>query len=134
MDEDQVPQDASPTYGGHRKLVYAVDRDGSYVGVRSSGWDVEAAATGAALAEIERAKSDAWERARDGRTSPLEYYMHLRRMDLALLSQTTGFSRWRIRRHFRPEIHARLSKRVLARYAEALGIDAERLTRLVELP
>jgi hypothetical protein len=134
MDEDEVPQDASPTYGGQRKLLYAVDRAGSYVGVRSSGWNVESEATGAALEEIERARQDAWARARDGRTSPLEYYMHLRRMDLALLSQTTGFSRWRIRRHFRPDVHARLSPRVLARYAEALGIDADTLKRLVERP
>ena len=134
MDKDEVPQDASPTYGGHRKLLYAVDRDGGYVGVQSSGWEAETAATSAALAEFERARRDSWVRAQDGRTSPLEYYMCLRRMDLALLSQATGFSRWRIRRHFRREVHARLSAKVLARYAEALGIDSGTLKGLVEFP
>jgi hypothetical protein len=55
-------------------------------------------------------------------------------MDLALLAKTTGFSRWRIRRHFRPAVHARLTDRVLARYSEALGIDAATLRTLVERP
>jgi hypothetical protein len=55
-------------------------------------------------------------------------------MDLALLSQATGFSRWRIRRHFRPKTYARLSDRTLSRYGEALGIDAATLRALVERP
>ena len=134
MNEDDVPQDRIPTYGGRRKLFYAVARDGAYVTVRSSGWEAEAIATGSALDEIERRRSDAWRRARSGATSPLEYYMYCRRMDLALLAKTTGYSKWRVRRHFRPAVHARLTERVLARYSEALGIDAATLRVLVEHP
>ena len=134
MKEDEVPQDRIPTYGGRRKLFYAVARDGDYVAVRSSGWEAEAIATGSALDEIERRRSDAWRRARAGATSPLEYYMYCRRMDLALLAKTTGFSRWRIRRHFRPAVYARLTDRILARYSEALGIEAATLRVLVEHP
>ena len=134
MDESDVPQDGIPTYGGRRKLFYAVDKDGAYVTVRSSGWEAEAIATSSALDVIEGLRRDAWRRAHEGTASPLEYYMHCRRMDLALLSQTTGFSRWRIRRHFRPEVFARLSARVLLRYGEALGIDAQTLRALVERP
>ena len=134
MNEDDVPQDGIPTYGGRRKLFYAVARDGAYVAVRSSGWEAEAIATGSALDEIERQKTDAWRRARSGATSPLEYYMHCRRMDLALLAKTTGLPRWRVRRHFRPAVHARLTDRILLRYSEALGIDAATLRILVEHP
>jgi len=132
--EADVPQDGIPTYGGRRKLFYAVAEDGAYVAVQSSGWEAEAIATASALEEIERQRTEAWRRARSGATSPLEYYMHCRRMDLALLAKTTGFSRWRIRRHFRPAVHARLSDRILARYSEALGIDAATLRILVECP
>ena len=134
MKKDDVPQDAVPTYGGRRKLLYAVDREGTYVTVPSSGWEAEAIATRSALSDIEHNRQEAWQRARAGTTSPLEYYMYCRRMDLALLSTTTGMSRWRIRRHFRPEVHARLSERVLLRYAEALGIDPANLKILVEHP
>ena len=134
MDKDEVPQDGIPSYGGRRKLFYAVDREGEYVSVPSSGWEAEAAATGSALDEIERQRADAWRRALIGSTSPLEYYMHCRRMDLALLSQTSGFSRWRIRRHFNPAVYSRLNDRALARYSDALGIDVATLTSLVERP
>jgi hypothetical protein len=134
VNEDEVPQDGISTYGGRRKLFYAVDRDGAYVAVRSSGWEAEAVATGSALEDLERLQRDALRRAQEGATSPLEYYMHYRRMDLALLSQTTGFSKWRIRRHFRPAVHARLADRILARYAEALGIERDTLRGLVENP
>ena len=134
MNRDEVPQDELSAYGGRRKLVYAVDRDGTYVAVRSSGWDVEGIATRAALDEIERLTADAWRRAGCGATSPLEYYMRYRRMDLSLLAKATGYSRWRIRRHFRPDVHARLKDRALARYSDALGIDAATLKILVERP
>jgi hypothetical protein len=134
MNEDEVPQDGISTYAGHRKLFYAVDRDGAYVAVSSSGWDAEAIATSSALDEIERLKRDAWQRAVAGTTSPLEYYMRCRRMDLTLLAQTTGLSRWRIRRHFRPEVYARVKDGLLVRYGEALGIDPATLKILVEQP
>ena len=134
MNDHEVPQDGIPTYGGRRKLFYAVDRHGAYVTVSSSGWEAEAIATGSALDEIERLKAEAWRRASAGTTSPLEYYMHCRRMDVALLAATTGLARWRIRRHFRPGVYARINDRVLARYSEALGIDTATLRSLVESP
>lgn len=134
MNEDDVPQDRISTYGGRRKLFYAVDPDGAYVAVASSGWEVEAIATASALEEIERHKRAAWERASSGAASPLEYYMWCRRMDLALLAAATGFSRWRIRRHFRPEVYRRLGDRVLARYGDALGMDIGGLKRLTPCP
>jgi len=59
------------------------------------------------------------------KTSPIEYYMHLAH-DLALLSKATGLAGWRIRRHFRPKVHARLGDRVLARYGDALGSTRRR--------
>lgn len=130
MNEDEVPQDRIAAYGGRRKLMYALDRNGAYVAVPSSGWEVEAAATGSELAEIERMASDAWARASEGATSPLEYYMRVRRMDVALLASASGLSRWRVRRHFRTEIYRRLPDRVLARYADALGIDVATLRGL----
>lgn len=134
MRQDEVPQDRIRSYGGRRKLLYAVDPDGGYVAVKSSGWEAEALATSSALDEIERLRADAWRRATAGRTSPLEYYMVFRRMDVALLAQATGLLRWRVRRHFRPEVYRRLSDRLLARYAEALGLDAATLRTLVEHP
>lgn len=134
MDKESVPQDASPTYGGLRKLLYAVDEKGDYTGVRSSGWEAESFSTELAVAELERLRDDAWQRARDGKTSALEYHMYARRMDFHTLATITGLWRWRVRRHFRPAVFARLSDKMLMRYAAAMGLTVAHLRTLPSSP
>ncbi len=129
-----MPQDNSHTYGGHRKLLYATDAQGEYHGVTSTGWEAETIATDSALDLLAQQQEDAWLRAQRQQTSPLEYYMLYRRMDVALLAQTSGMFRWRIRRHFRPAVYQKLPLRILRRYADALGIDETTLKNLVRQP
>jgi hypothetical protein len=134
MDLKQVPQDNSHTYGGHKKLLYATDEQGEYMGVSSTGWEAETIATDSALELLQQQQADAWQRAQHGETSPLAYYMVYRRMDVALLAQTSGFFQWRIRRHFRSSVYAGLSDKVLMRYSEALGLEITTLKTLIENP
>ena len=134
MEKDAVPQDASPTYGGLTKLLYAVDGQGKYTGVKSSGWDVESFSTELAVSEINRQRDDAWQRAHDGKTSPLEYHMYRNRMDFDTFVMATGIWRWRVRRHFNPQVYARLSDKVLTRYAQALNMSVAQLKTLPDTP
>jgi hypothetical protein len=127
MDKQAVPQDNSPTYAGLRKMLYAVDERGNYTGVPSTGWDVEAFATQTAVSELDRLRIAAWQRARAGQTSALEFHMYRNRMELDTLSATTGIWRWRIRRHFDPARFSKLSTRMQARYAHAMGIAIDEL-------
>jgi hypothetical protein len=130
MRERDVPQEGNATLAGHRKAVYAVGDDGRMRLIASRGWEVEEIVTRHAVEDLERRAHEARTRALAGRASPLEYHMYTARMDLALLSQTTGLWRWRIRRHFRPEIFRKLSGALKQRYAEALGIDPEGLEKI----
>lgn len=135
MKEQDVPQDSeNSTYGGEKKLIYAINNRGDFVGVKSSGWEAEAAATHMALDLIQQQCEDSWARASLGETAALEYYMCYRRMDLALLAQTTGLFQWRIRRHLRPTIYARLGDRTMTRYAQALELNIDTLKHLPDLP
>ena len=130
MRERDVPQQHNPSLAGHKKAVYAVGDDGKVRLVASSGWEVEEIVTRQAVQDLERLAREALERAHAGLTSPLEVHMYRARMDLALLSQTTGLWRWRIRRHFRPPVFARLSTELRQRYADALGLSLEALGRI----
>jgi hypothetical protein len=130
MRERDVPQEGNATLDGKRKAVYAVGDDGRLRIVESRGWEVEEVVTRQALAELERHAQQARERVSAGRSSPLEYHMYRARMDVALLAQATGLWRWRVRRHFRPEIFARLPRALLQRYADAIGVTPEELARL----
>jgi hypothetical protein len=132
MDHSSVPQHNISTYANNRKAIYATDTNGDYTLVASSGWDVEGEATRQALAELERLADAAYERVVSGEISPLSFHMYNRRMDLQVLAESTGLFKWRIRRHFRPHIFARLSEKMLALYADALGISTEELGGLPE--
>jgi hypothetical protein len=134
VDKGAVPQDASPTYGGLRKLLYAVDERGQYTGVPSSGWEVESFSTELAVAELERQRVQALRRALAGETSPLEYHMFARRMDFDTLASVSGVWHWRLRRHLRPGVFAKLPDRLLRRYADAMGITPAELRALPAAP
>lgn len=135
MREDEVPQDSeNSTYGGARKLIYARNAEGDFVGVKSAGWDVEADATRMALATFARQCRRSWERASRGTSAPLEYYMYYRRMDVPLLAQTAGLWQWRVRRHLHPRVFKKLPARILRRYAQALEFSPGQLRALPEKP
>jgi hypothetical protein len=130
MKADAVPQEGNATLGGHRKLMYARDANGHTVTVGSRGWEAEEIVTSHAVDAIAAQAAGARERVLAGAASPLEYWMYERRMDVALLSQASGFWQWRVRRHLRPRGFAALTARQLARYAEALGLTIPMLGRL----
>jgi hypothetical protein len=130
MDMNNVPQEGNKTLAGHKKAVYAKDAGGHIVAVASKGWEVEEIVTSQAVEEMRALAECARQNVLNGLSAPLEYWMYARRMDLLLLAQSTGIWRWRIRRHFRPEIFVRLSPGILARYAQALGLTIEELQHL----
>ena len=130
MDATDVPQEDVVTYGGQTKAVYARTDDGRLGLVRSSGWEAEEIVTRQAVEAFEALAEAARERARAGQSSPLEFHMYRARMDVSLLAQASGLWRWRVRRHLRPKVFARLSRALRARYAEVLGIPPERLESL----
>ena len=130
MDIDAVPQEGNATLDGHAKLMYARDAQGRVVTTRSRGWEAEEIITSHAVDVLVEQAKEAKERAKAGLASPLEYWMYERRMDVALLSQTSGFWQWRVRRHLQPRHFAALSQAHLARYAEALGLPISTLQGL----
>ena len=130
MDVNEVPQEGNRTLGVHRKALYARDADGRMVIVASSGSEVDETVTMQAVDRMHAQAEEARARAQAGATSPLEYWMYARRMDVPLLSQVSGIWQWRIRRHFHPQRFDRLSMGVLSRYAEALGLDVAQLRML----
>lgn len=130
MEVDEVPQEGNKTLGAHRKAVYARNPDGDMVIVASRGSAVDETVTLQAVDRMNAQTEAARLRVVSGESSPLEYWMYRRRMDVALLAQVSGIWAWRIRRHFHPARFQKLPERVLARYAEALGISIEQLRSL----
>ena len=127
MKTDEVPQDQQSAHAGQKKLLYAVDENGRYCAVGSQGWAAEAYATTLAVRELEQLAEAAHIAWQQGQVSIIQYLMYHHRLDLPGLAQATNLYQWRIKRHLRPEIFAKLPARILQRYAEAFGMPRQQL-------
>ena len=80
--------------------------------------------------KLERLANIAYDQVVSGKVSPLYFHMYDRRMDLHTMAQATGLFKWRIKRHFKPMIFNKLSKKMLECYGDTLGISVEKLCTL----
>src|SRR5690554_209921 len=130
MKKDEVPQDKSNLESANfRELCYAIDENGEYTTQNSSGWEPKTIALSNAIEEINQRIKNAKERMERGETSPIEYYMELNKMDLAILASYVGMWKWRVKRHFNPKIFKKLSHKTLQKYAEVFDIPINELKR-----
>lgn len=127
MKKDQTPQDNASTYAGNKKLLYAVDDNGQYDPITSTGWEVEELVTTMAVNELVELTEAAKEEVLAGQKSPLLYWMYKSRLDVMALSQATGLFQWRIKRHFKPKVFAKLKEPILQRYADIFGISIDQI-------
>ncbi len=133
MDAKSVPQDDSVTYAKMQKAIYATDDDGKLKTVSSSGWDVEELVTTQALDDIDQSIKEAYEEVKAGDRSTLYYHMYERRMDLTILSQSTGFFKWTIKRDFKPDIFSSLNEKRVLVYCDVLGKTLEEIYKFPEV-
>jgi hypothetical protein len=129
MKVNEVPQDDVPDYteGWLKKGNYALDDKGKYVMVPSKGWEVDELTNRLAFNEYEAKVEETRKAVLAGQKSPLAYYMELRQMIPKFLGKTAGIATFRVKRHLRPEIFAKLKESVLDSYAKALEIPREEL-------
>lgn len=128
MKKDEVPQDESNLDSANLKeLCYAVDEDGNYTTVNSSGWDPKTIALKKAIEDINDRIETAKKRVLNNTTSPIEYYMEFHKMDISILASYVGIWSWRVKRHFKPKVFKKLSHKTLEKYADTFEISIEQL-------
>ena len=123
MKREQVPQDnANLMEGRSREVCYAVDENGHYVKVLSTGWEPKNAALLQAWEQIAEQAKEAGRRIESGEASPLAFFMAKCMFDVKLLSEYTGISKKIIKEHLEPEKFQRLDQAVLGQYADAFNV------------
>ena len=131
MKKSEVPQDKSNLESANfKELCYAVDENGNYTTAHSTGWDPKTIALDNAIDTIKARVAHAKERVLDNKTSPIEYYMELHKMDLQILASYVGIWKWRVKRHFKPSVFKRLSNKMLQRYADVFEISINQLKHM----
>ncbi|MGV8057132.1 MAG: hypothetical protein AB2L12_03715 [Smithellaceae bacterium] len=126
MKADEVPQDIT-YYEGKKRACYALNDEGKYVIVPSSGWSAEEVVNGLAVAELAAKLEETRQSVLNGVKSPLAYHMEARQMTPDILAKTAGICMFRVRRHFRPDVFNRLKTSILERYARALALSEQEL-------
>lgn len=134
MRKDDLPQDSDSFYDGALRACYATDEQGRYVMATSCGWKVETLATRQAIEDLEQKLEATRQAVLGGEVSPLAFHMQSRMMTRVILAQSTGLLRFRVKRHLRPAVFARLSARLLRRYAEVLDLPVETLKSVPDRP
>jgi len=131
MKKDEVPQDKSNLESANfKELCYAVDENGEYTTVNSSGWDPKTIALNQAIEDINQRVEDAKKRVLNHQTSPVEYYMEFHKMDLPILASYVSMWKCRVKRHFKPKVFEKLSKNILQKYADTFDISIEQLKNI----
>ena len=123
----ETPQDKTYLDGYGKKFLYAVDEDGNYTTVPTTGWEVEDIVLNDAISEYKEKAEDARKRFKENQTSPIEYFMNIRYMDLKTFSQATGIPKWKIKRHFKPKNFNKLKDDKLKHYAHIFRIEFDAL-------
>lgn len=131
MKKSEVPQDDSNLASANsRELCYAIDENGEYVTEHTTGWDPKTIALSNAIDEIKERIALAKEKVIANKTSPIEYYMELHKMDLSVLASYVGIWKWRVKRHFNPAVFKKLSTRTLQKYADTFNVTIEQLQHI----
>ncbi len=135
MKRDQVPQDdAKLMEGRSREVCYAVDENGNYVKVHSTGWEPKNAALLQAWEQINDQLKEACDLVKSGKASPLAVFMAKSMFDLKLLSEYTHIPKRKIKEHLEPRNFRNLDEMTLKTYAEAFSITVDELVNWQNVP
>ena len=122
-----MPQDLGALGKITKEICYATDSSGKYVTELSNGWDVKTEALNVAWKDVEERIAKARQQVLNGEASPLLFFMEYRLMDIGILSDYTGYWKWQIKRHLKPEMFNRLSEKRLQKYADAFNVKVDEL-------
>lgn len=130
MKKEDVPQDLSSLGKITKEVCYATDQSGKYVTELSKGWDVKITALDAAWDDIGNRVAAAKQKVLNNEASPLLFFMEHALMDIGILADYTGFWKWQIKRHLKPDVFKNLSDKKLGRYAEVFNVTVADLKNM----
>lgn len=132
MKVNEVPQDdANMLEGKTREIQYAVDENGKYRAVKSVGWSAKNEIMQQAWEFMHEEIEEAHQWVKEGKKSPVFYYMKKNLMDVKTLSDYMGLWRFQIKRHFNPKTFNKLSAATLNKYVRVFNLkDIQQLKNI----
>jgi hypothetical protein len=132
MKKKEVPQDEGLNEGLFKDVYYALDDEGNYIAVPSTGWQPKTDALLQAWDVIHEKVEQVRQQVLAGKLSPIAYYMEKNLMDLRLLADYADLPKRKVRKHLKPDRFIKLDDQIMQRYAEIFGISAGMLRNFIE--
>jgi hypothetical protein len=132
MQKKEVPQDKGLTEGLYEDICYALDENGNYTVVPTTGWQPKTDAMLQAWDVIHEKVEQARQLVLSGELSPIAYYMEKNLMDVKLLADYAGLPKRKVRKHLKPDQFEKLDIEILKLYTETFGISVETLLNFRE--
>jgi Cro/C1-type HTH DNA-binding domain len=128
MKINEVPQDQGFMIEGKiRDVCYAVDENGHYTKKLSTGWNPKNEAMVMAWDVVYERVEDVRSKILAGELSPIAFYMELNVMDVAILADYTGISKFKVKKHLKMKKFKELETEVLEKYASTFNLSVEEL-------
>jgi hypothetical protein len=127
MKKKEVPQDEGLSEGLFEDICYALDDNGSYIIVPTTGFQPKTDALLQAWDIIHEKTEQVRQLVLAGKLSPIAYYMEKNIMDVKLLADYMDLPKRKVRRHLKPDHFNKLDNPILDLYAETFGISVEKL-------
>ena len=107
-------------------ILFAEKEDESYAPVKSGSYLVKHFLDDFFLKKNNLDKKQR-EEIQKGNISPVFYYMLIQDMGPGDLAKRVGISKRKLRKHFRPDVFAKLDDVKLQKYAEIFGVSVEKI-------
>jgi hypothetical protein len=130
MKKDEIPQDAGALGDIAKEISYALDNNGNYTTGYSTGWEIKTKALDLAWEDIAKRVAAAKQKVLNKEASTLLYYMELKLMNVDIVAGYTGFWKWQVKKHLKPEVFKKLSDKKLQKYAKIFEITIAQLQQI----
>lgn len=130
MKIEDVPQENGMIGDYGKEIAYATDRDGNYTLVHSDGWEVKNIVNDQAWELIFNKIKLVHDKVLNDEVSPLAFHMAFNQMDISLLAKYVNRGVWRVKRHMKPKVFAKLKPELLKQYADVFEIEVAQLIKV----
>lgn len=134
MKENEVPQDEGLSDGLFEDICYAVDDEGHYKVVLTTGFQPKTDALLQAWDMIHEKTEKVRQMVLSGKLSPIAFFMEKNIMDIKLLADYMELPKRKVKKHLKRKHFDKLDETTLRRYAETFGITIEQLKNFPATP
>ena len=128
IESDERKDDLIYTY--NRELFYSFDKNKGFSRKVSYQYDANQTIIKQSWDAAEERQNEMKQKVKEGKLSPIAYYMEKNLMEVPMLAAYVGYRKWKVRCHLNPKKFAKLKPEQLKKYAEVFDITIEDLKNI----